>query len=575
VAERTTWIVDRTEAVASGGMVAAKSPWAAAAGAEVLRRGGNAIDAAVATSFAIGVAEPWMSGTGGGGFMVINRPGHEPVYINFPMISPRAATPDMFPLAGAAMVDGLGFGWPGVVDDANISGPRSVTVPGNVSGMAVANEQFGTMPWADLIAPAIQLATDGPPVTWHTTLRIANVLGTMQKFGPTMANFCPTGVPPATVLQTNPARLAQPDLARTLGLIASEGPRAFYEGETAQAIVRYLAERGGILTEEDFASYQAQVLPALTTTFAGHTIATTGGGTGGTSFIEGLNLLSALGVGELEHNSVEALHRMTQAFRQAFADRFAYLADPAQVDVPLAVMTDPAYAAEQAARFPADRLGTVAAGSAERMGVSHGLAGSMAEYAEVANQISGESTTHFSVIDGDGVAVSVTQTLLSVWGSFEMAPGTGVLLNNGMMWFDPVPGRPNSIGGGKAPLANMTPFLIVKDGQSVASIGSSGGRKIMNCHAQLAMNVLNHGLSMQPAISAPRIDASTSELLLSARIPAAVVEQLAAMGHRVAVRDETLMLGEFASPTGVLIDGDGNRRGGVDPYYYPAAAAGV
>src|SRR5690606_14630985 len=139
--------------------------------------------------------------------------------------------------------------------------------------------------------------------------------------------------------------------------------------------------------------------------------------------------------------------------------------------------------------------GTVAAGPAERMGVSHGLAGSMADYADAANQVSGESTTHFSVIDSEGVAVSMTQTLVSVWGSFEMAPGTGVLLNNGMMWFDPEPGRPNSVAGGKAPLANMTPFLIIKDGQSVASIGSSGGRKIMNCHAQLAMNVLNHGMS--------------------------------------------------------------------------------
>jgi gamma-glutamyltranspeptidase/glutathione hydrolase len=217
----------------------------------------------------------------------------------------------------------------------------------------------------------------------------------------------------------------------------------------------------------------------------------------------------------------------------------------------------------------------VAAGEPERLGVSHGLSSSMPNYAMSAGQIASESTTHFSIIDAGGMAVSVTQTLLSGWGSFEMAPGTGVVLNNGMMWFDPEPGRPNSVAGGKAPLSNMTPFVIAQDGQAVAAVGSSGGRRIMNCHAQLIMNLLDHGLSMQPAISAPRIDASTADLMVSDRLPAPVRERLAALGHRISVRDETLMLGDFASPAGVLLAGDGTLRGGVDPYYYPATATGV
>jgi gamma-glutamyltranspeptidase/glutathione hydrolase len=480
----------------------------------------------------------------------------------------------MFPLSGVPTSDVL-FGWPGVVDNANVAGARAVAVPGTLAGMALARERFGTMRLADLIAPAITLATDGPPVTWHTTLRIANGFGTMRNFPTTMGVFCPDGAPLATTVQTAPARMRQPDLARTLATIATEGPRAFYEGPVARAIVEHLAGAGGILTEADFAGYEATITPALTTTYAGHTVATTSGGTGGTSLTETLNLLSALDVGKLEHNSPEALHRMTQAFRQAFADRFAYLADPNFVEVPIATLTDPAYAGERVGLFPLDQLGAVAPGEPARLGVNHGLVSSVPDYATSASQVASESTTHFSIIDAQGMAVSVTQTLLSLWGSFEMAPGTGVVLNNGMMWFDPEPGRPNSVGGGKAPLSNMTPFLITKDGRSVAAVGSSGGRRIMNCHAQLIMNLLDHGLSMQPAISAPRIDASTVDLAVSDRIPAPVRERLAALGHRISVRDETLMLGDFASPTGVLVADDGTLRGGVDPYYYPATAAGV
>ena len=567
-------MVDRTEAIAAGGMVAAKSPWAAAAGADVLRQGGNAVDAAVATAFAVGVVEPWMSGVGGGGYMVVQAPGQAPAVVNFPMIAARAATAEMFPLSGGPSNEAL-FGWPAVTGSANVAGARAVAVPGMVAGHALALERFGSIPLASVMAPAIRLAAEGVPVAWHTTLRVANVLGTMRQYPATAAIFCPDDVPPATILHNAPAWLRQTDLARTLERIAADGPPAFYEGEITRAIVAHLAAAGGILSEADLAGYQATITPALTTAYAGHTIATTGGGSGGTSLIEALNLLGALEAGGLEHNSAAALHRMTRAFRQAFADRFAYLADPGFVEVPVAALTDPAYAVEQAARFSPDRLGEVTAGTRDRLGVRHELAVSVPEYGGGSSQIAGESTTHFSVIDADGMAVSVTQTLLSLWGSFEMAPGTGVLLNNGMMWFDPEPGRPNSVAGGKAPLSNMAPLVITKDGRAVAAVGSSGGRRIMNCHAQLVMNLLDHGLSMQPAISAPRIDASTVDLIVSTRLPAAVRDELAALGHRVSVRDETHFLGEFASPTGVLVDGDGNLRGGVDPYYFPATAAGV
>jgi gamma-glutamyltranspeptidase/glutathione hydrolase len=340
-------------------------------------------------------------------------------------------------------------------------------------------------------------------------------------------------------------------------------------------MVSRLAEHGAPFRDQDFSSYNAVVRPALTTDYHGRQIATVGGGSGGTTLVESLNLLAALGVGALGHNTPEAIHRMTQSFRQAFADRFAYLADPAFIDVPIDTLTDPAYARERAAEFPRDRLGPVAAGPAGRLAISHGLAPSIPDYFTNSGQMAGGSTTHLSVIDANGVAVSITQTLLSLWGSRVVVPGTGILLNNGMMWFDPEPGRPNSVVGGKQPLSNMAPVIVSLAGRPIASLGASGGRRIMNCNAQLLMNMIDHALTMQPAISAPRIDASTAELLVSQRLPEATRAALAVREHRIAVRDERLLTGDFASPVGIQLTPDGLFLGGADPWYMPAAAIGV
>ena len=578
VSERSDWLLDRTEATARGGMVAAKTTLAAEVGAEVLRGGGNAVDAAVATAFAAGVVEPWMSGIGGGGFLVAHVPARdESVVVEYPMVAPRGATPAMFPLSGAG-VDAALFGWPAVVDAANIVGHRAVAVPGTVAGLALALERYGTIGLAEALAPATRLAEEGVPITWHTTLRVALDLGNLVRFPATAAVFCDgRGHPPVTLDEARPAILRQPDLARTLRTIAAEGPRAFYEGPLARAMVAHLNEHEAPFDDADFAGYEATVSPALAADYGGHRVFTTGKGSGGTTLIESLHLLDALGVGQLGHNTPEALHLMAQAFRQAFADRFAYLADPQSVDVPVEVLTSREYAQERAGRFRPDRLEPIRAGEPQRLGVSHGLATSMPDYAGVGqpHQALSGSTTHLSVIDRDGVAVSVTQTLLSGWGSRVVVPGTGVLLNNGMMWFDPEPGRPNSVAGGKRPLSNMAPAILTRDGRTVASFGASGGRRIMNCLAQLVVSLVDHGMAMQPAITAPRIDASTPDLFVSARLPDSTREALAALGHRVAIRDERQFLGDFASPVGVLRDADGLLRGGADPFYFPAAVVGA
>lgn len=568
--ERSQWHVGRTEAVASGGMVAAKTPQAADAGAAVLARGGNAVDAAIVTGFVAWVVEPWMNGIGGGGYMVIHDPkGGEAVAVEFPMVAPAGATADMFPLAGGGR-DAALFGWPSVVDNANIVGHRAAAVPGAVAGLAMALERHGTLSLAEALAPAIAYAEEGFPVTWHTTLKVAQDLATLNRFPATRAIFSdPAGSPWTTLDESNPIVLRQPDLARTLRTLAEQGPRAFYEGELAAKMVAHLNEGGATFTDADFAGYQPTVVPALRAAYHGHELLTIGKATGGTTLAESMRLLDGFDLAASGHNTPETLHLLAESFRVAFADRFAYLGDPDFVEAPVDALLSDAYLDDRRAAIDSDRIGPVRAGARDALGVRHAMLPSMPDYT------SGGSTTHLSAIDRDGMAVSLTQTLLSLWGSRVTVPGTGILLNNGMMWFDPEPGRVNSIAGGKRPLSNMAPALLTKRSRAVAALGASGGRRIMNCVAQIAMNLVDHGLSMQPATSAPRIDVSTPKLFVNADLPAATIAALRSLGHDTVVKDDRLMRGEFSSPACVQLTAEGDFRGGVDAWYFPATASGV
>jgi gamma-glutamyltranspeptidase / glutathione hydrolase len=574
----TEWHVTRLEARGRGGMVAAKTPQAAKAGADVLRQGGNAVDAAVATAFTAGVVEPWMNGIGGGGYMVIQAPDEAPQVVAYPMRAPMGARPEMFPLTGHTSEEAL-FGWPAVVDDANVWGYTSVAVPGTVAGLALALERWGTISLAEALAPAIRWAEEGFPAFWHTTLMIANDLATLKRIPATAAIFLDgDGNPPVTQEQRRPYLIRQEDLARTLRAIASDGPRVMYEGPIGQAIVDDLAANGAPFTREDFARYQARIEPALSTTYGEAEVHTIGGGTGGTTLVESLNLLSLFDLRNAGYHTPLALHRIAQSFRVAFADRFAWLADATQVEIPIELLTSDEYATERAAIFAEDRFDPIHAATAARTGIRHGLNPSIPDYPASAlapqhpGQMADGSTTHLSVMDRDGMAVSCTQTLLSLWGSRITVPGTGVLLNNGMMWFDPEPGRPNAVAGGKTPLSNMAPVILARNGRPFVSLGASGGRRILNCNAQLIMNVTDWRLAAQPSISAPRIDCSTPELLLSWRFPKETIKALRAMGHRVETLDERLFTGGFASPTAIRRTLDGVYDGGTDPYYFPATA---
>ncbi|MFL5759424.1 MAG: gamma-glutamyltransferase [Thermomicrobiales bacterium] len=566
---RSAWIVDRSEATSRRGMVAAKTGFAADAGAEALERGGNAIDAAVTAGLTAWVVEPWMNGIGGGGFIVAHFPAHqESVVVEFPMISPAAATPDMFTLAGAGTDDAL-FGWPAVTGNENVVGHKSAAVPGAVAGLALALDRFGTISFAEALAPAVRYAEEGFPIEWNASHYISRDFANLKRFPATAEVFLDsTGNPPFSPEGT-PVFLRQPNLAQTLRTLADEGPRTFYEGELARRITAHLADNGAPLTTEDLAGYDARISKPIVAGYRDHQVLTIGSGTGGTTLAQSLNILDQTTVSGLGHNSPQALHAMAQAFRLAFADRYAYLADPDKIEVPIEAMLSTDYLAARATLIQSGNFDGVLPGSKEQLGVSHDMPGSLPEY------IGSGCTTHISAIDGSGNAVSLTQTLLSAWGSRVVVPGTGVLLNNGMMWFDPVPGRPNSVGGNQRPLSNMSPAIVLRDGRPLAALGASGGRRILNCVAQLVFNLVDHGMTMQPAVSAPRIDASTPELLVSDRFPLDTQHALRDLGHQVVSRDEQDFHGDFASPACVQLGQDGMFRGGVDPYYRPATATGV
>ena len=577
MAAETQWEAHVRAATAPSGMVAAKHRLAAQAGLEVLQAGGNAVDAAVATAFAIGVVEPPMSGVGGGGYMsIFLQETQQRVVVAFPMQAPQAATPDMWELAEG--YDNELFGWRLVKDDANIHGYSSIAIPGMVAGMAAALEQFGTIGLDRAIAPAIRLAEEGYSLSWFDTMWQAQDLALLNRFPATAATFLNNGYPHRLPFATTPGeagRLRQPELGATLRAIAENGPSALYGGRIGAQIARHVQENGGILAAEDFAQYEATVhLESVLGTYRDTNVIGMRGGTGAPTVMAILNLLENFDIRAYGHNSADYLHAFIEASGQAFADRFAYMADPTRVPVPLDGLLAKEYAAAMART-----IGLQAAQGQRAPGDPWQFQDSQNRGAPDAGPLPGssaptnESTTHLAAMDSAGNAVALTQTLLSAWGSRVVAPGTGVLLNNGMMWYNPEPGTSNSIEGGKKPLNNMCPIVLERDGRALAALGASGGRRIINTVAQLAIDLVDFDMDIQAAISAPRIDCSTLDPILSVRIDPAVCAELRRRGHTVFVAEEAFLPRYFASPVAIQREG-GALIGAADPYYPTSAAMG-
>ena len=582
----SVFAASKSEARGERAMVATKHRLASAAALRSLRAGGNVMDAAVAAAFAVGVVEPSSSGIGGGGYLVYQM-GERGGVFAFPMRAPLAAAPDMYRLTGAPAVGS--FGWPGVEDDANLEGPRSIATPGAVAGLTAAHAAFGRLPLDAVVAPAVELAQYGFAPEFHDLMAFAGQVGKLTRYPELRRVFLPAGELPAGIeipsrrytrgdlLRAEPAKIRHPDLGDTLTAIGEAGADAFYRGEIGRRLVDAVRDAGGTLDLTDLESYrpfhwQTGADPApLEVAYRGARVRVAPFASGGITSAMTLQLLSGSDLSACEHNDAEALHRYICAARLAYADRFAFLADPESADVPWRGLTSPSYAARRHAGIRDKAPSHFKPGDPwreEGRKAPKRPPGSAPAYQD--------GTTHLCVMDGDGNAVSLTNTLMSGFGSGVVAGRTGVILNNGMMWFDPVPGHVNSIAPGKLPLNNMSPLLVLGDGGVRVAVGASGGRRITNCVTSLVVKMLDFGLGPQAAIDAPRLDCSTPLTAVDGRLDPDVVEELRARRHRVAVIDprySTEGMSPFASPVAITRGPEG-LRGGADTFH-SAHAAGL
>jgi len=572
--QRSQWWPQKEEVVAEHGMVVAKHPLAAEAGLDMLKRGGNAIDAAVATGFAISVVEPMMSCTAGVGFMnlYLAQQGQH-VVVEYPPRAPVAATPDMYRLTGRP---GTGISVYEVEGDENLEGYRSIAVAGTVAGLCRAHERYGTLPLEQVMEPAIAYASDGFEVSWYLALCIANTMRGLQRFPASSAVFLPDGRPPLS--SPKPAdRVVQRDLAQVLRLIAKQGAAGFYQGDVAAAIAADMRAHGGLITRDDLASYEATVRQPRRITYRDYEVAAAALPHGGTTMLQTLHMLSRLDLHGLDHNSPAYLHRFIETARHAFADRYYYLGDNDVVEVPLEGILSREYAAALAGDIdlnatPFDALRDTepwAHYATQPLHDPWAYEGRRRPRAAAVPSLAadGDCTTHFGVVDKDRNLVSCTQTAVSLFGSRVTTPGLGLLWNNGMVWFNPKPGAANSIAPWKRPLTNMAPLVALKGGAPALSLGSPGGRRIMNCNAQVFLNVAQFGMGMQEAIAQPRVDVSTKDVMVDSRIAPETLEALAALGHPLKVVEETAADSHFATPLGILVNPErGTLHSGVDVF---------
>ncbi len=514
-----SWALSKPAVTSPDGVVVSQHVLASRVGAEVLARGGNAVDAAVATGFAIGAVEPWMSGMGGCGYLVAyDAEADRSHAVEFGVKSSEATNPRDYPL-----VDGTGpdlFEWPSVIGDTNIRGPKSVTVPGMVAGLGSVLEAHGTLSWADALAPAIRLAEDGMEVDWYSTLKITSEARALSALDHSRQVFLPGGFPPVGEWAGPLPKIRLGELARTLRRLADAGARDFYEGDIAKDLVADAEALGIPLTARDLAGYQPHRSAVERGDYRGHEIDVVPGLTSGPTLEYALETLERHlhpGRGE-SAPGVEAFMAYARTLFDAFDHRLAYVGDVPD--------TGPA---------------------------SH--------------------TTHINVVDRHGNLVSLTMTLLSLFGSKVMMPRTGILMNNGIMWFDPRPGRPNSIAPGKRPLSNMCPTVLLRDDGQRFALGASGGRRIMPAVFQLISFLTDYGMDVGQALHQPRLDVSGTDLVtLDSRLAPDVIAAVEGM-HRSRVRPDGVYPNLFACPSLAGYDPERGRGMGGAFVASPRAAA--
>jgi len=534
---------------AEHGLVVAQERLAAQVGADILRQGGNAIDAAVATGFALAVTYPRAGNIGGGGFMVIHSAArNEDVAIDYRETAPGAITRDIF------------LGADGKPDtDKSRNSALGIGVPGTVAGLALALEKYGSgrFTLAQILKPAIELARDGFVVADDMADTLPDMYRRMGRW-PNSAKAFSRG--DGTPLQEGD-RLVQADLAATLSAIAEQGPRGFYEGPVADGLAATIAKAGGIMTADDLKSYQAVIRNPVRGSYRGYEIVSMPlPSSGGTVLLETLNILEGFSMAEMSQGSAPSLHLLIEAMKRAYADRARYLGDPAFVNAPADTLISKDYAAKQRAGIDLAR-----ATSAEALSVKPPREGS--------------NTTHYSVVDSSGNAVSNTYTLNFPYGVGLVAEGTGVLLNNELDDFTAAPGASNAFGlvgfeanlpgPGKRPLSSMSPTIVLKDGKPVLVTGSPGGSRIISAVLQVVVDVLDYKMDVAAAVAAPRIHHQwmPDEVRVERGFSDEVLAELRAKGHKVIEPLGQTSVNSIAVTPGGLL-------GAPDPRTRGAAAAG-
>ncbi len=500
------WQVTKPGATGRRGMVASQARDAAEAGLAILEEGGTAADAAVATAFALAVVEPWNSGLGGIGFTQVAGPGIPAQTFDFGPVSPHGLDPSAFPMTGK-MKDDL-FTWPEVFEDRNVHGPLSFAIPSSVAGYAELHARHGRLPLKVVMAPAVALAKRGLAQDWFTTLKVANSASVLRLYSESARIYLPGGLPPVAPYQGSPGFFRQGKLAETLERLAEAGLRDFYEGEVAGELLADFRDMGSPISAADLVGCKALVRPALEAAWRGRRLFLANGLTAAPTL---LRVLEGMRGADFSGSAPSPAWyaQLARVMRAAYAERLAGLGD----------------AEPKAAE---------------------------------------SCTTHLTVCDKDGMMVAMTTTLLSSMGSRVVLPRSGVLMNNGIMWFDPRPEAANAIAPGKRPLTNMCPVIGAGDGAPDLAAGASGGRRIMASVFQMVSCVTDFGMAPQAAAHHPRIDVSGPEgVTADIRLGAATLAVLAADAPVTEVEHAVLPV-NFACPNLIRIAPDGTREGITD-----------
>lgn len=539
------------------GMVATDEEAASRAGVEILQKGGNAVDAAVATAFALAVVEPSAGNIGGGGFMLVRMADGRASFLDYREVAPGKATRDMY-----IKPDGK------LDEVASVIGYKAVAVPGTVAGLELALKKYGTMKLADAMGPAIRLAENGFPVSQKLAQEFKYQRKELQKFSVSSRIFLKDGA-----MYSAGETLRQPELAVTLKRIAKNGAAEFYRGETARMMVQDIAALGGLVTMEDLAQYQPKVREVLRAKYAldGHNwevISSPPPSSGGVAIIEALNILKNVPLKGWD--DIESVHQVVETMRRVFADRAAYLADPDFAKVPVDGLTSACYGKELAATIDAKRASTSATVHAGEPHVC-GEEARIPAPVEVSSN-DGPNTTHFSVVDAAGNAVASTYTLNNSYGS-HVTSSAGFLLNDEMDDFTTQPGVPNALFGliqseanaiapGHRPLSSMSPTILLKDGKLSFVTGSPGGPTIISAVLLTVINWMRLGMDAQTAINAPRFHHQwmPDRVFMEQQFPATMEQGLNAMGHATKRR------GHIGLVNAIGIDSQtGERLGAADP----------